>query len=55
MRVSAANVSAASTEVYGDAMLQASLPPKRARILATLFFGSLQIKWPIYEAILYGQ
>lgn len=44
--------SAAITEALGDAI---SAPSKIARTLATLFFGSLQIKWPICEASLYGQ
>lgn len=46
--------SAAITEALGDA-IGGSAPSKIARTLATLFFGSLQIKWPICEASLYGQ
>lgn len=46
--------SVASTEVLDDGIARFA-PSKTARALAALFFGSLQIKWPIYEAILYGQ
>lgn len=52
--------SAAITEAHGDLGDAAgggccSSPSKITRTLATLFFGSLQIKWPICEASLYGQ
>jgi hypothetical protein len=47
--------SAAITEALGDAIGDGSAPSKIVRTLATLFFGSLQIKWPICEASLYGQ
>lgn len=48
--------SAAITEALGDGdAIGGSAPSKIARTLATLFFGSLQIKWPIVRLVWYGQ
>lgn len=46
--------SAAITEALGDA-IGGSAPSKIAHTLATLFFGSLQIKWPIVRLVWYGR
>lgn len=46
--------SAAITRELDDAVDRGVAPSKSVGALATLVFGSLQIKWPIYEAILYG-
>lgn len=46
--------SAAITEALGDAIGD-SAPSKIAHTLAALFFGSLQIKWPIVRLVWYGQ
>lgn len=44
--------SAAIMETLGDGdAIGGSAPSKIARTLATLFFGSLQIKWPIVRLV----